>query len=357
MRRESARSLLKRHSSAGVMRRLDEETSKLIDRWFGRPIKAHASQRQLRDELAFGSRAFQRVERERGEARKRSRNDERGLRERSEREKGVHVPGVFGGEQRAEGLHQVEKSVTAAEHRAEARVQDFFTRKAEALQRLYRKEQLALKYQAEYLGREAAPARARREQPEHRRKRHERREQSRRTSEEGDAEYHARQRREMERAIARDAEEQRAQRQGEEGEGHAQQEGVAERRRVRMHVPASAHHWSTSTERDIERVAEARAKPEWYGYSSPITGVGARELASNPIVTTALARTRSAEGSRGRSPQQQLTWPLAPRRHPQGAYKDATVYDQDYSWPSTSEVVEGDEWQRKGDCGMFGANC
>jgi len=30
---------------------------------------------------------------------------------------------------------------------------------------------------------------------------------------------------------------------------------------------------------------------------------------------------------------------------------------QDYSWPSTSEVVEGDEWQRKGDCGMFGANC
>ena len=59
--------------------------------------------RQLRDELAFGSRAFQRVERERGEARQRSRNDERGLRERSEREKGVHVPGVFGGEQRAEG--------------------------------------------------------------------------------------------------------------------------------------------------------------------------------------------------------------------------------------------------------------
>jgi hypothetical protein len=35
-----------------------------------------------------------------------------------------------------------------------------------------------------------------------------------------------------------------------------------------------------------------------------------------------------------------LTWPLAPKRHPQGAFKDTTVYDQDYSWPSTSEVVE-----------------
>jgi len=248
------------------------------------------------------------------------------------------------------GLHEVEKAVTAAEHRAEARVQDFFTRKAEALQRLYHKEQLALKYQAEYMGREAVQAHARHEQPEQRR---EEPVQSRRAPEDGDAEYRARQRREMERTIARDAEEQRLQRQSEGGERHRQQEGVAERRRVRMEEPAAArHHWSASTERDIERVAEARAKPEWYGYSGPIVSVGAQELASSPIVTTALARSR---GSRADS--QQLTWPLPPRRHPQGAYKDATVYDQDYSWPSTSEVVEGDEWQRKGDCGMFGANC
>lgn len=35
-----------------------------------------------------------------------------------------------------------------------------------------------------------------------------------------------------------------------------------------------------------------------------------------------------------------LTWPMPPKRHPQGAYKDRTVYDQDYSWPSTAEVVE-----------------
>ena len=31
---------------------------------------------------------------------------------------------------------------------------------------------------------------------------------------------------------------------------------------------------------------------------------------------------------------------MPPKRHPQGAYKDRTVYDQDYSWPSTAEVVE-----------------
>ena len=100
MRHESARSLLERHSSAGVMRRLDDETSKLLDRWFGKPRQEHASQRQLRDKLAFGSRAFRRVERERGEARERSRNERR-ARERTEMGKGVQVPGAFGVEQHA----------------------------------------------------------------------------------------------------------------------------------------------------------------------------------------------------------------------------------------------------------------
>mmetsp|Transcript_50006 Transcript_50006/g.156509 ORF Transcript_50006/g.156509 Transcript_50006/m.156509 type:complete len:407 (-) Transcript_50006:47-1267(-) len=53
-----------------------------------------------------------------------------------------------------------------------------------------------------------------------------------------------------------------------------------------------------------------------------------------------------------------LTWPKAnPSWIPKGAYKDKTIYDADYSWPSEDQVLQGDEWRNKADCGMFGANC
>ena len=341
MRHESAHArahaLLQRHASAGALRRLDRETSKLLDKWFGRARDVYASQRRQRDELAFGARAFDRVEHEHERARERDRDR-------------VHVPGAEGKErsrERANGnersretVQEVNQAVEAAERRAEARVQGFFTRKAEALQRLYRKEQLSLKYQAEYLGSESESAtggeRRRRDSPRSRRE----------SEQEEDADYRAREKRRMERSLARGSEER---------DRHGRTDsGVAQRRQVRMEEPASArHHWASSTERDIARVDDARAKPGW-DYSGPTWGPIASQLterAPSPMVTTALAPSPS---SRGRT---QLTWPIAPRRHPQGAFKDSTVYDDDYSWPSTSEVVEGDEWQRKGDCGMFGANC
>jgi hypothetical protein len=346
MRHESAHALLQRHASAGALRRLDRETSKLLGKWFGRARDVHASQRRQRDELAFGARAFDRVEHEHEHERERARERDR---------EPVHVPGAEGKErsrERANGndrsretAQEVKQAVEAAERRAEARVQGFFTRKAEALQRLYRKEQLSLKYQAEYLGSESESAtdgeRRRRDAP-----RPIFAAARRESEQEEDAEYRAREKRRMERSLARGSEER---------DRHGRTDsGVAQRRQVRMEEPASArHHWASSTERDIFRVDDARAKPEW-DYSGPTWGPIASQLAEaapSPMATTALAPSPSPRG------RAQLTWPMAPRRHPQGAFKDSTVYDDDYSWPSTSEVVEGDEWQRKGDCGMFGANC
>ena len=92
-------------------------------------------------------------------------------------------------------------------------------------------------------------------------------------------------------------------------------------------------------------------RPCRYGYSSPhAISHSQQKLTESPLDAAALSTSPSPQ-------KNTLTWPTAPRRHPQGAYKDNTVYDSDYSWPSASEVVEGDEWQRRGDCGMFGSNC
>lgn len=41
----------------------------------------------------------------------------------------------------------------------------------------------------------------------------------------------------------------------------------------------------------------------------------------------------------------------------QGAYRDNTIYDGDYNWPSLSEVSRGDEWKQTGNCGLWGGNC
>jgi len=136
----------------------------------------------------------------------------------------------------------------------------------------------------------------------------------------------------------------------------------------RIESAAERHTWDAATERDIARVharliSHDASQREWYGVSSPLTklseaqgerqGNGLRDLQaaslSSPVVSSsALAPTPPSVG---------IDWPVAPRRHPQGAYDDSTVYDKDYSWPSTKEVVEGDEWQRKGNCGAFGSNC
>jgi len=242
-------------------------------------------------------------------------------------------------------------TMESAEHKEEARVQKFFTSKAEALQRLYRKEQLELKYQAEYLqtapvptqmhAPSAFPSAASAEHPS----------VARYDS------YRARQKQRMERAFAHAQEKHAQHEEGVDGEESERREpaqgqrevGVAHRRRVVELEPAAERDvWSSETQRDIMRVEHARAKPELYGYQRPLKR---QQLAASPLVGEALATTPAAERS------SVLTWPMVPRRHPQGAFKDKTVYDKDYSWPSTSEVVEGDEWQRKGDCGMFGANC
>jgi hypothetical protein len=378
-RARDAHTLLARHTTVGALRRLDHATSNLLGGWLGGSRKTQQSSQQLRDELAFGEHAYTRVVdgherrtrreqpsirqiRERGEGRdeterarragrdaddtrdRRDYDDRRGEhREEGEREHARYERRERGERregERDDGKRRPRGDLDVAERKEESRVQSFFTSKAEALQRLYRKEQLQLKYEAEYLKADTPPAKAA-------------------STKRADAEYRLRQKQQMERAIAKEQQGQERQGGGDrdstdvDGSSSRDTElrrdrehGVAHRRRVVEFEPAAERDtWNAQTERDIERVDEARAKPEWYGYSSPLRR---QHLSSNPIVSLALAPSPKSSAA---------TWPMAPKRHPQGAYKDKTVYDKDYSWPSTAEVVEGDEWQRKGDCGMFGSNC
>lgn len=77
------------------------------------------------------------------------------------------------------------------------------------------------------------------------------------------------------------------------------------------------------------------------------------------------ARDRAVDGPLRTGTASQLavsataTWPLRPTRSPleQGAYKDRTIYDGDYNWPSLSEVTRGDEWKQSANCGLWGGNC
>jgi hypothetical protein len=160
---QDARELLARHT-AGALRRLDQETSKLLDQWLGgaRPRK-NASPQQVRDELAFGKRAYARVrEQERDGDREEERADRREDLPRSSSRERRREDGRSDGEERGqrsarregdragarEGLDERQRrweeqsQIDKAERKAEARVEAFVTRKAQAMQRLYRKEQV-----------------------------------------------------------------------------------------------------------------------------------------------------------------------------------------------------------------------
>lgn len=220
----------------------------------------------------------------------------------------------------------IEKMTQAAERKAEARVQDFFTRKvwcqrivhaahqqtlssaslllesalsgqiphppnhvfcsffllsrllrdqqhmtraqADALQRLYRKEQLELEYQAQYLRMasrggtaSASPSRSRNHQHD---------DSGRRA-----ADWHMEEKRRMQRAIARAEEVSHAAEAGGEEQGFEGSKGSEEARQVSIprdaqrrpsfrarHLPnAARHHWAASTEREVQRVDAARAQP------------------------------------------------------------------------------------------------
>mmetsp|Transcript_35407 Transcript_35407/g.55280 ORF Transcript_35407/g.55280 Transcript_35407/m.55280 type:complete len:421 (+) Transcript_35407:95-1357(+) len=74
--------------------------------------------------------------------------------------------------------------------------------------------------------------------------------------------------------------------------------------------------------------------------------------------TDSAKRLRSEDDTTVRASTTKLTWPRpAPSDTPRGAFKDNTIYDPDYNWPSKVEVERGDEWEEKGDCGLWGGNC
>ena len=186
-----AQSLLSRHTTAYALQRLDHATSKLLGKWLGEKWKGDTSkQQQLRDEIAFGEHTYKHVtqhgehrsedasddvengergswreserERERGatdrrESKRRWRNDEHDDRrgwsqegrrgdENAER-RGWEERRRHRQEEERERPRQVRKRevmriLEAAERKEQARVQSFVTRKAEALQRLFRKQQV-----------------------------------------------------------------------------------------------------------------------------------------------------------------------------------------------------------------------
>jgi len=289
---QSVSALLARHTTTGALRQLDHATSSLLEKWLGGARKPH----QLRDELAFGAHAYKRAaeredrhgerlahelrkdnDRRRGESERDSsehyqreaderRGDERRLEHRHEGEDRVHEPREhirreWGEEERRDrkknmGGHGIREkegregdlTMESAEHTEEARVQKFFTSKAEALQRLYRKEQLELKYQAEYLQNapvptqmhapSAFPSAASAEHPS----------VARYDS------YRARQKQRMERAFAHAQEKHAQHEEGVDGEESERREpaqgqrevGVAHRRRVVELEPAAERDvWSS----------------------------------------------------------------------------------------------------------------
>ena len=194
MGRSSARdaqSLLSRHTTAYALRRLDHATSKLLGKWLGEKRKGDTSkQQQLRDEIAFGEHTYKRVTQhgehrsedasddvekdergswreserqlERGatdrrESKRRSRNDEHDERrgwsqeerrgDENEERRGWEERRRHRQEEERERPRQVRKRevmkiLEAAERKEQERVQSFVTRKAEALQRLFRKQQV-----------------------------------------------------------------------------------------------------------------------------------------------------------------------------------------------------------------------
>ena len=287
---QSVSALLARHTTTSALRQLDHATSNLLGKWLGGARKPH----QLRDELAFGAHAYKRaVEREgrhrerlelrkdndrrRGESERDSsehyqreaderRGDERRIEHGHEGEDRVHEPrehirrewgkeerrerkkNVGGHGRREEEGREGDLTMESAEHTEEARVQKFFTSKAEALQRLYRKEQLELKYQAEYFktaplpmqmhAPSAFPSAASAEHPS----------VARYDS------YRARQKQRMERAFAHAQEKHAQHEEGADGEESKLREpeqgrhevGVAHRRRVVELEPAAERDvWSS----------------------------------------------------------------------------------------------------------------
>jgi hypothetical protein len=135
-------------NTAGALRRLDQATSNLLDQWLGGArTRKRASPQQVRDELAFGKRAYARVreqEREekradRGEEMARSSSRERG--QRSARREGDRAGARERLDERRRRWEE-QSQIDKAERKAEARVEAFVTRKAQAMQHLYRKEQV-----------------------------------------------------------------------------------------------------------------------------------------------------------------------------------------------------------------------
>jgi hypothetical protein len=186
-----AQSLLSHHTTTYALRRLDHATSAMLGKWLGEKRKEDTSkQQQLRDEIAFGEHTYKRVtqhsehrnedasdnveedargswheserERESGatdrrESKRRSRNDEHDERRRwsqegrrgdeNEERRGWEERRRHRQEEEGERPRQVRKRevmkiLEAAERKEQERVQSFVTRKAEALQRLFRKQQV-----------------------------------------------------------------------------------------------------------------------------------------------------------------------------------------------------------------------
>ena len=157
-RHQDAKQLLARHT-AGALRRLDHATSKLLDQWLGGTrTRKNASPQQVRDELAFGKRAYVRMrDQELNGDREEERADRREDLPRSSSRERRREDGRSDGEERGQRSARREgdragarerrrweeqSQIDKAERKAEARVEAFVTRKAQAMQRLYRKEQV-----------------------------------------------------------------------------------------------------------------------------------------------------------------------------------------------------------------------
>ena len=157
-RHQDAKQLLARHT-AGALRRLDHATSKLLDQWLGGTrTRKNASPQQVRDELAFGKRAYARMrDQELNGDREEERADRREDLPRSSSRERRREDGRSDGEERGQRSARREgdragarerrrweeqSQIDKAERKAEARVEAFVTRKAQAMQRLYRKEQV-----------------------------------------------------------------------------------------------------------------------------------------------------------------------------------------------------------------------